>query len=346
MKYITITNLVINICLVIAMIITCVIVTNLNKTVSEIKRYSGLDIVKPLVDPVGETISGDEANKLYDSISKELSQWKFNNNYIPMFNMGSDEPSTILVYNKKGECVSQDASTETRTNTLYMMDGNTVFFGKENIAYGYDLDVISQLLNAVNVAKNGSGELVDVPKEDGEDFKNYVIDIHGWDNIKKIYAALDENYSTDYINSLKTALLKIDGADVENTHNRYVFTFDNDTLVAVSNYFYFGANATGNWNTCYSNWGIEKPLVIHDWTLDEFWYNYDYDKMTDDEGAELIKHMQDLTSELSSMLEIVDKESEDTDNDESNNLDKDESKTVDTTKSFEPKDIEVDTNDN
>lgn len=309
MKYITIVNLVISICLVITTIITGVIVTKLNSKVSELERYSGLDIVKPLVDPVGDTLGGDEATTIYDNLSKELSQWKFNANYIPMFSTDSDDPSTILLYNKKGECITQDATSDTRTNTVYMMDGNTVFFGSDNIAYGYDLDVVSQLLNAITVAKNGYGELIDVDNtEENSEFKSYAIDIHGWDNIQRVYAALDEDYSTDYINSLKTALLNLDGADIDNTHSRYLFTYSGDELVAVSNYFYFGADATGSWNTCYSNWGIEYPLSIHDWELSDFWYNYDYDKMSDDEGAELIENMQTLTSELSAMLEEVDKE--------------------------------------
>ena len=320
MKYITIINMIISICLVIAMIITGITVSKLNTKVLDIERVSGVDVLSPIVDPVGETMSGSSAEKVLNNLSTEISKWKFGNNYIPMYSVDSDDPTTILLYNSKGECISQDASTDTRTNTVYLMDGNTVYFGSDTISYGYDLDLVAQIMNVVTVAKSGYGELIDVSNtEENSEFKSYAIDIHGYDNLEKVYAVLDEDYSKDYINSLKTALLSL-GEDIDTTYlnSRYLFTYSENKLVAISNYFYFGEGATGNWNSCYSNWGIEYPLEIHDWSLPDFWYNYDYDNMTDDEGTELIENMQTLTSELSAMLEEVDKENGYTSDDELN----------------------------
>ena len=278
--------------------------SDLTDKVIQLEAMSGLNIYDNEYIPSGIDMgSKAEEKQMISRLLADVNTLRRGNYYIPMYEGNAEEPISILIYNKDNECVMQDNAGG---QTIYLTDGNMVYFG-EDVIYGSDCSLVDQVAHAIEVCQEGNAEIkyageIDVSVGSGK-AEQYIIDTHGWENIQKIYAKHDAVYGAEMVTSMKENLANSIEADyLAFPHYRYCFTLVDDELVAISNYMYFGEEAIGSWNECYSNWGIEGWFEVYDWDIPEWWYTYDFANIGETDGSEALEQAVALVEGIQTML--------------------------------------------
>lgn len=308
--------------MLIALVCMIVMMVNMNNKLDDLAEASGLYTEANIKDLEASTgavnLTGDELDKAINMLVDGSYNLMHSNSYITCAE--SDEANTTLIYNKNGETIAQDS---TGSVTIYKTDNNAVYFG-ESITYGKDCDAVKNLWIAAQAAKDGYGVVSEIDMSDvGENVRELLVDIHGYDNIAKMYNYIDSKYAADMIVSLKESVTSGDFSketDTSYLNMRLAYVFDGDTLVSGGCYIYFGENSSGYWDNCYTTWYFDGYYEVGDWELGDKWYSYDYNTTSDDNG-ETITEM--LNTTYNSVLEMLEQYSDDAPiggTDASNNL--------------------------
>lgn len=287
-----------------------------------------------------EKISDSEKADMLNRLGTCIETIKLNNNMITVQD-GSDSYITTM-HNESGEVLTQ--STSTGYVTVYRKDNKAVRY-TEYIDFGPDSNVISILDSAYSMAVDGDAQVYGVPDEDKDpDYTQVVVDITGWDSIKKLYENIDPTLGNIMVEQLKTSLTSTDDSGTTDLSNeqlnfRFLVVIFNETneLNSAGCYIYLGSNPNIEWDNemLSTNWAIVGIQPVEKWSLAEDWYTLPFEDIDNweegdgnaDAANELLKNtLADLTDMVERVMQQLNEEStesteDDTGNETDNNTD-------------------------
>ena len=251
-------------------------------------------------NPVGGTaLTGSAKSEAIDKLTTYIKNLKYSNAYLVLSEGDTD---MVMLTNEHGE-----SAVDGDSKIIYLNDGNTYTFADE-VYYGMDTDVLTTLTLAVKAASNGYADMrVIDTSETHEGTEEYLVDIHGYDNILRMYEQFDSTFANDVVTALKTQLdssSDLENVDKDNIHLRYaLITFD-ESLYAGGCYFYFGDEEVGeDWGNCYGSWTFEGWAEIGEWKLADDWYNIDIENVDEAEIQTTLQTL--LVTYYAEMTEIL-----------------------------------------
>lgn len=249
----------------------------------------------------GVVITGNDANKAISTITDAMNDIRSKNILISV----TDTTSAInMIYNDKREAIGE--ALDSGYKMFYLPNHRTVQFSGV-VAYGYDSDVLSMMEIALDLQKSEKLPVLKYDWTKPEDENNqrvtdYMIDIRGWDNIKKLYSYIDGEFADLMVENLKKSLENTNKAN-ESLNIRIVYTIDGNEITGGSCYVYYGDKDSKDITAedLEMNWYFEGSLDLKEWRLDTDWYNIvweDIDESNVSEVTELFKKQYNSILEM------------------------------------------------
>lgn len=295
---------------------------------------------------VGLTEKGQEG--LMETVNEAVSVMQGMNLFLNI--QEGEEAYVTTVLNSQGEAFSQNSTGEYLS--VYRKDNQAIRFG-EYIDFGYDSNVFEIIWSAVDMANNGHADIATSGEEqDIEGFTSAIIDIRGWDGIKELYTAIDEEFGDIMVEQLKTSIASaetddITEADVDQQVNFRLWLVINDEYKSIDQvdcYIYFGdkANTDVTWDDLRLNWGYAGFVEVGNWELDAGWYDMPWETLA--EWEDITEAEDLLLNQFNSLMVMLEEYMPKADNTEGTEVDGavTEGEVEDTAGTTEPVEDEVD----
>ena len=248
-------------------------------------------------------MSTTEKTNALGIISDGVHNMQNSNTYVTLFGNSDGSQYITTILNTKGEAITEDQAGNLN---ILKNDGTGLSRSEGQYWYGEKLLVteIDVLDCAVHAAMDGIGTFQKIKSNvEGDTADLYLIDICGFDNIQKMYELYDPDYASYRIDELKSSFASDTENDVAHPNFRFMPVVENNEFIACYYYLYFGEDQVATWDTCYLVWYFSSIIPIGDWQLDDEWYNYDFDKIEEDDAA----HVEEMVDELfDNMIELLD----------------------------------------
>lgn len=327
-------------------LLSCIVLFMTLMMVSQNNNNSGIHAVY---------VKNSEVNKVVEMINHSIEDLR-DKSILTSVTDGTS--NTTMLYNKNREAIGESESTGNKT--FYLSDHGAIQFG-ETVGYGHDSEVLSIVEQVAKIQSENNFpvlKLVETKEElkldDGTKIEAYAIDVRGWDNLKKVYSYVGDEFADLMIETLKASVKQLseqEGSDVNETDTlniRMVYQMEDEhTLYGAACYIYFGDKASNKIESdeLVFNWSFGDYLELYDWSFNQRWYELDWDNLENwDDTSELetlfveqYDSVVDMLDQFSSdMASLADTDKEDGDTpDESNAPDEsdtpDESNTNDVT---------------
>ena len=206
---------------------------------------------------------------------------EFNAEYSYIDIKHSEENYDILVRNPKGESVTFYANED-----VMIKDKNhkAVYYQDPNVAVNTDVDNVDMMELAIRAVEDefATMHVIDLSETYGYPLYEFVIDINGYDNCRRMYSYISEEFGDTMVTYLKSSSNDSGFNPSEyNLNIRFAYVLD---LIGVNSggfYIYYGDEAVGvdadGWNECYTLWYFNNWHSLEAWEFPEKWYNIDFD---------------------------------------------------------------------
>lgn len=291
--------------------------------------------LKDSIDNKGNPINSNEPENNNLSELKEVKDCFHKLDEIPLFIQVQNgvDTSITYVYNNKHECLSQfiyeDDGTELMDTTIYLNDNKAVDYG-EYLSYSTQLSIMDMLELALTAADKGIAVVTPGEVSDDGLAKEVYIDIRSYANIGKMYDLVDQNFSYEELEGIRTLASEIKESynelDIDHPNLRFSFIIDteHDVLAGANLWLYFGTEdpdkvkVGASDKSSLSFWIMNGYHVISDWDMLDDWYTMDWSTLEDWEDLEpaekLLTEQYGIISEVLSKHFISTDDSDDSDN--------------------------------
>lgn len=266
-------------------------------------------------DIASVTIKDAEKEKLLESVGKAIEN--VNNANTFMIAQDGEDTYKIFVYNKYGEGFGQ--ASDGSSLTVYRKDHKAINYS-EYISFGNDTEIRSLITSAYELAADGTFPVMTTTKEyQAEGHSSIVVDVQGFENIKKLYSNIGDDFADSVVEQMKLLRDKVveDGtygitADDQVNFRFIIVSNDEESWIeSVGCYIYFGDKKpeTLEYSDLSLNWVVEGINELYDWELLDGWYTFDWSTLTIWED---LTPAEDLLEEQFSVIQtMIEKFSED-----------------------------------
>lgn len=218
-----------------------------------------------------------------------------NNGYIHVYT--DEETYDTYIYNKNGEVFG--VGSDSNNMTVFRNDGKAIRF-TDTIAISEDLDILELTINSLNAIDGKDIEMYQAVSEaiDVETYVGYkelyaVFDTY--EDIRKLYSSVSEEYADAMIESIKSAF-----------HEGVVPTFKIYYMISDGGGLTVACHLEENGET-YLNWYYDGYLLIYDWELPEEWYTYDFSdsQVSENMLTELAGSLEELLMKYAEENEVT-----------------------------------------
>lgn len=218
-----------------------------------------------------------------------------NNGYIHVYT--DEETYDTYIYNKNGEVFG--VGSDSNNMTVFRNDGKAIRF-TDTIAISEDLDILELTINSLNAIDGKDIEMYQAVSEaiDVETYVGYkelyaVFDTY--EDIRKLYSSVSEEYADAMIESIKSAF-----------HEGVVPTFKIYYMISDGGGLTVACHLEENGET-YLNWYYDGYLLVYDWELPEEWYTYDFSdsQVSENMLTELAGSLEELLMKYAEENEVT-----------------------------------------
>lgn len=199
-------------------------------------------------------LTSEQQEKFKIRMVELLNKLKSTTTYIQVHT--DEETCGTYMYNSKGEVVVEDASGNMK---IFRNDGAVAVFD-DYIYLAEDVDLLSMIINALNLIGQDNVELHGVSEDNEESITKYILYLRNWDTIRLIYQGLSDDTIAEYINNFKYYL----GDDWEPCMTFEIAIDDEDGLYIQNSFIHS--------DTKYINWYFDGYMYMDDWSLSKGWY--------------------------------------------------------------------------
>lgn len=216
--------------------------------------------------------TGKDRENIIKNIDESFNDLRSKNVMIQVknYNNGSDTIATVL-YNKHKEAILE--YNDNAYKTIYFKNKKSLTLA-DNLYYTASIDYITMMESALKMASDDNQISVLISPDNTDTKNEYIIDIVGNDNIKKLYSYVDEELANLVLDTLN-----------DEVGYRIIYVIENNTVTNGVCYTYRKDDKTPEditWNDLSPVWLFEGYVEVYDWELNELWYTIDLENTNED----------------------------------------------------------------